>query len=429
MATGGALIGALRIALGLDTSEFEAGANRARREARDSARDIQSEYAKLAGGLRSAFAGIAGIIGGGALVAAGKRALDYASSLGEVAQQLGVTTKDLQTYRYAASQVGIDQDEMDKALSKLSVTIGKANAGVKAAVEPFRQLGVSVKDSNGNLLTAGDVIPRLADALAKIKDPATRAALEVELFGKTGQKLDTLLAGGSSAVNELTKAAADLGLVLSDKLINDADAAADKMSELKQILDARFASAIAQNAQAIYTVVGALEALIIKAGDAVTAWKRWRIEVGIRQQEGISKGWFASQASKDQAAVNINALKGELMSMDAAKSGQKFHYDMKQKRFVPGEAAQKAPGSGALPEVDDNGAGAKKAAAEAKRAAAEAERARKEQVAADKAFNDQRSRLDSQILSAKGTFLTISSSRAPTSGNSSTSNGRLTLRT
>jgi len=398
MATGGALIGALRVTLGLDSSEFEAGSARVRKVAKQNVNDIQAQYEKLGAAigsnLRNALTGVAALLGGAQLVAAGKRALDYASSLGEVSQQLGVTSKDLQVYRYAASQVGISQDEMDTALSKLSVTIGKANAGVKASVDPFRQLGVSVKDANGNLLTAGQVIPRLADALAKVKDPATRAQLEVELFGRTGQKLDTLLAGGSSAINDLTKAATDLGLVISDKLINDADAAADKMSELKQVLDARFASAIAENAQAIYTIVEALEALITKAADAVTAWKRWRLEVGIRQQENTQNGWFSSQASKDQAAANINNLRGELMSMDAAKSGQQFHYDMKLKRFVPGAAPQAAVGSGALPVANDNGAAARKAAADA-------ERARKEQLAADKQFNDQQARLNSQILSAK----------------------------
>lgn len=185
------------------------------------------------------------------ITSAAMAGLEYASSLGEVAQQLGVTTRDLQVYRYAASQAGISQDEMDAGLSKLSRTIGEAADGSKKQVAAFREIGVSVTDANGKLLTAGEVIPRIADGLAKIEDPATRARIEVDLFGKAGQKLDTLLAGGSGAINDLATQADKLGLVLSDRLIQQADDAADKLAAVKQVLEAKVAGAVAENAGAI----------------------------------------------------------------------------------------------------------------------------------------------------------------------------------
>lgn len=206
----------------------------------------------------AAAGGFVAAIGISGIGAATARALDYASSLGEVAQQLGVTTKDLQEYRYAASQAGISQEEMDKALAKLTVNIGKAATGGKAQAEAFNALGISVKDANGNIRTAGEIIPEIADKLAQVKDPATRAAVEIELFGKSGQKLDTLLAGGSSAINELTRAANDLGVVLSPELIARADEAADKMAALRQVLEAKLAGVVSENASAITRLADAV---------------------------------------------------------------------------------------------------------------------------------------------------------------------------
>lgn len=257
MATGGSLIGALRVTLGLDSSQFEAGTKRARQIANRDVRAIQADLARV----RQGFDNLRNAAITTALVAAGKRALEYASSLGEVAQQAGVTARELQEYRYAASQAGVSSDEMDKALAKLTRTIGEAKAGSKEQATVFRDLSVAIQDANGRVYSAGEVIPKLADALSRIKDPATRARYEVDLFGKAGQKLDTLLSGGSKAVNELRDAAQKLGVVLSDRQIQNADETADKLAALKQVLEARIAGVVADNANAILGLANALATL------------------------------------------------------------------------------------------------------------------------------------------------------------------------
>ena len=54
----------------------------------------------------------------------------------------GVSTKALQEYRFAATQVGLSSDEMDAALSKLTRTIGEADAGAKTQAAAFAKLGI-----------------------------------------------------------------------------------------------------------------------------------------------------------------------------------------------------------------------------------------------------------------------------------------------
>jgi hypothetical protein len=230
---------------------------------------IDSKFEKL-GALKGKLSGLDSKIGVGdivgaatgvTLVALAQRGLEYASSLGEVSQQLGVTTRDYQVYSYAASQAGIEQETMDKGLAKLTLTLGKARLGAEGPTKALNALGISVADLKDK--TAGDVIPLLADGLGKIKDPAKRAALEVELFGKAGQKLDTLLSGGRGQIDELARAAADLGLVLSDEQIANADATADKLSEVKQVLEANVAKVVADNATSILSLASALGSLTV----------------------------------------------------------------------------------------------------------------------------------------------------------------------
>jgi hypothetical protein len=211
-------------------------------------------------------------------------ALEYAASLGEVAQQLGVTTRDLQVFRYAATQVGISQDEMDKGLGKLTQTMGKAAAGAKAPAAAFGAIGISLAELRGK--TAGDVLPMIADGLKKIESPAQRAAVEVALFGKVGQKLDTLLKDGSSGINELTQAAESLGIVLSDRQIQDANATASKLSQLQTVLSANIAGAVADNARSIYGFVDSLTKLVAKIPEAIRAMQNFRDRIGVAEGLG-----------------------------------------------------------------------------------------------------------------------------------------------
>lgn len=267
------VIGALRVTLGLDSAEFSRGATAAEKRAEALGyrigRSMKLSALEVAR-FTSAFAGLGAIAGSAALSKLASDGLDYASSLGEVAQQLGVTTRDLQVYRYAASQVGIEQEEIDRSLAKLTLTMGKAREGAKGPLAVFRQLGAAIgTDILANAQTAGDAIPLIAEALGKIPDPASRAAIEVELFGKAGQKLDTLLAGGAAGVNGLRDAAHSLGIVLSDEQIKNADDTADKLSELKQVLGANIAGAVADNAKSIYLLA---DSLVQVAAAAVQAF-------------------------------------------------------------------------------------------------------------------------------------------------------------
>lgn len=194
-----------------------------------------------------------------------KAGLEHASALGEQAAQLGVTTDALQEYRYAASQAGLSNGEMDQALQQLTRRIGEAQSGTKAQAEAFEKLGISVKDANGKIIDAGDAIPLIADAMTKIESPAERAAILMDLFGKAGQKLEPLLSGGAAGVNSLRDAAHKLGIVLSSAQIQKADDAADKLSAVQQVLQARIAGTVADNADSIVELANAFSRLISQA--------------------------------------------------------------------------------------------------------------------------------------------------------------------
>lgn len=322
MTTGGALIGALRVTLGLDSANFEAGSKRARQTAQRDALSIQKALDGVKGRLNGLYAGLAG----GAIIAAGKRALDYAANLGEVAAAAGVTTTELQEMYYAGTQVNLSQAETETILARLTKTMGQALSGQKAQVETFRELNLALKDSNGRVYTAAEMIPKLADALQKYQNPADRARYLTELFGRSGQKLEALLAGGSKGVNELRDAAHRLGVVLSEKQIQDADVTADKLAAVKMVLEARIASVVSDNAASILSLANALATLTSRfiqfaqsnpektlglIGAAAGALRGGPIGAGIGLVAGSAIGRKMGQTSAD-SNMDLQFRKSEL---------------------------------------------------------------------------------------------------------------------
>lgn len=238
------------------------------------------------------------------------KGLEYASSLGEVAQQLGVTTDALQEYRYAGSQAGLEQGEVDQSLQQLTRRLGEAASGTKAQAEAFDKLGISVKDANGNVLDAGEAIPLIAEALKNVQSPAERAAILMDLFGKSGQKLEPLLAGGAAGVNNLRDAAHKLGIVLSSDQIQKADDAADKLGSVKTVLEARIAGVVADNANAILKLADALAELVKSGADAVNWLAKFDEQIS-KPDMGLTKyikqleeaGFLAKNAAKSYGGM------------------------------------------------------------------------------------------------------------------------------
>jgi hypothetical protein len=266
-----AQIGALRVTLGLNTAEFEKGAKKAVRQTGQLNKSFDGLRTKMAGLGRTA-AGLGAALLGAVSVQAIKSSLDYAASLGEVAAAAGVTVEQLQVYRQLATQVNLTQEQMDKSLGKLTLSLGKAALGSKTEKDALEGLNIALEDGEGNVRSTNDVLLDLADRISKIQDPAKQAAAAYALFGRQGQKLIPLLAQGREGLEEFAKQAEESGSIIGTDLSNAADRASDKMALLNEQLKARFAGVVAENANAIFTLANALGTLAGKIPDFLSKY-------------------------------------------------------------------------------------------------------------------------------------------------------------
>ena len=149
------------------------------------------------------------------IVSFGKSVADELDNLNDVAARTGVGVEALQAYGAAAKLSGTDVETFAKSIQKLSVNIG--NATDEKSAKKFTALGIAFEELKA--ATPTEQFEMVADALARISDPAERAAAAVKLFGKGGIELGPLFSEGPGALAKMREEAVALGQVVSEDSI------------------------------------------------------------------------------------------------------------------------------------------------------------------------------------------------------------------
>jgi hypothetical protein len=154
--------------------------------------------------LGGALAGVATVGGLAALV---DRSISAADAIGKTADKIGVGVEALQELRFAAKASGVEQQTLDMALQRFTHRAAEAAHGTGEARDALASMGIALRDQSGNLRRSEDMLADVADAFAKIEDPAERLRLAFKLFDSEGVALVNLLRGGSDALDEMRERA------------------------------------------------------------------------------------------------------------------------------------------------------------------------------------------------------------------------------
>ena len=138
--------------------------------------------------LTAGFVGLASVVGLGALGAMAKKSRNAADAIGKTADRLGLTTTALQTYHFAAEQSGMSTQQLEMSMQRFTRRAAEAANGTGAAKDTFKQLGIELRDSNGNLRSTEEMLAEVSDALAAIPDQGERVRVAFKLFDSEGVK-------------------------------------------------------------------------------------------------------------------------------------------------------------------------------------------------------------------------------------------------
>ncbi len=137
-----------------------------------------------------------------------RNAINATDKLDELAVRTGVAVEELAGLQLAFQQSGMDSGALQMSMSKLSKAMVDGS-------DALTSMGLSARNADGSLKSTRQMLGEVADKFNTYEDGAGKAALAIELFGKSGTDMLPLLAEGSEGLAKFDEMARALGLTMS----------------------------------------------------------------------------------------------------------------------------------------------------------------------------------------------------------------------
>lgn len=198
--------------------------------------DVMSTLAKFQATVSKGLAGLS-LMGGVAAAAFAGVVVSVAHAgdeIGNMAEQLGVSTDALQEMKYAADQSDVTFETLTSSLKFMSKNAFEAATGSKEAMEAFA--GVQLRDANG-LKDPAELLMSVADRFKTLKDPIQQTNLAMKIFGRGGMAMIPMLKTGGEELRAFMEDAHALGYVLDKETIEASDRFDKSFKRLRSSLE------------------------------------------------------------------------------------------------------------------------------------------------------------------------------------------------
>lgn len=272
--------------------------------------DIGTAAGNVAGQIGLPLAALAGIAGGGLLLAAKRAVTDFASAgaaLDDMSKRTGLTSDQLQLLAYQGEMADVSIEALQGSVGKLQRNLGDALGGKnKDLAALFAKLRINMRGADGQARSMVDLLPELADAFERNADPVKRARMGMALFGKSYAEILPLLVDGRAGLEKSRKEWDRLGFKLSAKDVERAAELDDTFVRLQKSTSGLFVSIGSQLAPAITPLLQQL------------------VEMAARMRNVIAQdlGKYAKDLAERLKDVNVEKLWQDLKGF--ASTGQNF---------------------------------------------------------------------------------------------------------
>ena len=244
-----------------DLEKAAASSNATMQKVAQVAKDVAAGADKVAEATKGISAAAAGglVALGGIAVKAGQDA----DELNTLAKQTGLSTEALQKMSYASNLIDVD-------LGTITGAIKKMKKGLDKNADTFEQIGVAVKDANGEYRNTEDIFNDVVVALGKIDNETERDIIAMDLFGASADELAGILDDGGAALKALGDEAQNKGLIISQEELDKANEFNDSIDKLKAQLSGSFGQAAVKVAEALTPVLEKVAEVITNIAEKIS---------------------------------------------------------------------------------------------------------------------------------------------------------------
>jgi hypothetical protein len=223
-----------------DSSEAESAFGRVGTASQEAAYKMAESFEKINSkmeGVNKLFEKMAGMIaisfGSEKIIESVRNVAEYADEVDKSSQKTGIAADKLQGLQFAAKMSDISAKDLDNSLKKLANAMEGAGVAGSKGAEAFAAVGLKASDLKN--MKTDEVLAKVADAFQNSQDGAGKAAIAMQLFGKSGTDMIPFLNKGSGSITELIAQAQKMGLVMS----GDALESAGRLDDQFKLMDAQ----------------------------------------------------------------------------------------------------------------------------------------------------------------------------------------------
>ncbi|MGN7883630.1 phage tail tape measure protein [Ensifer sp. 22460] len=205
-----------------DSKGFEASLARIRAMTKSTALDVVASIGRI----KSLAGGVAGVAAGvvsASTVAIIRDAASAIASIGDEARRAGLDVKSFQELKYVAEQNRIGVDALTDGIKELNLRADEfILTGGGSAAEAFKRLGLEAGDLKRKLKDPSELFTEIIGKLQQFDKAAQIRILDEVFGGAGGEQFVQLIEEGEAGIRDTIKAANDLGIVLDEKMIQQA---------------------------------------------------------------------------------------------------------------------------------------------------------------------------------------------------------------
>lgn len=160
---------------------------------------------------------------------------EAADRIDDMSNKIGISRKGFQEWDYILGQNGAHIESLQMGFKTLTNQITGANSGNKNAAKIFKDLGINIKNSSGQLKNQEEIFNEVVIALQKMPEGAKKAKYANDLLGRSGSELMPLFNATNEQLKRQREEYRRLGIEISDEAIDAGNKFGDAMEKLKSV--------------------------------------------------------------------------------------------------------------------------------------------------------------------------------------------------
>ena len=226
-----------KLTFGVDIKELVTGMTEATEAVTEAAATMKEALASVAetfGKIGEASIALGAILAGGsAFKEFVETSVDLTKESVALGRQLGISATEASILKVAMNSVFVTQEDFAGGAARLTRTLAKNP-------DAFRDLGVAIRDSNGELRTTPEIMADVNAKLLQFTEGTARNIEGTKIYGRGWQEVSGILKLTPSVIEEAKDKAEELGLVVGVESVAQTKAYRSALQELHEVFEASF---------------------------------------------------------------------------------------------------------------------------------------------------------------------------------------------